>query len=111
MGILALRPYKILVQNVIHYLDAGPDQYAICTNNITLTATVIGDLAGHVLLWEQISGNTLGVTVTSPTNELTLTYTNTVLFQLHICLIYSISNIIIIYIINRSYSALRKLYI
>lgn len=78
MGLLTLKPYKILVQNTINYLDAGPDQYAVCSTSITLTATVYGNLVGHTLLWEQISGNTLGVTIGGPTNTLSLSYTNAV---------------------------------
>jgi hypothetical protein len=78
MGLLTLKPYKILVQNTINYLDAGPDQYAVCSTSITLTATVLGNLVGHTLLWEQISGNTLGVTISGPTNTLSLSYTNAV---------------------------------
>jgi hypothetical protein len=78
MGLLTLKPYKILVQNVINYVSAGPNQYAVCSTSITLTATVLGNLVGHTLLWEQISGNTLGVTISGPTNTLSLSYTNAV---------------------------------
>ena len=40
----------------ISYVSAGADQYHICTPVVYLEAAVVGDLIGHSLLWEQLSG-------------------------------------------------------
>jgi hypothetical protein len=42
---------------------------------ITITALVSGNLTGHTILWEQISGQT--VTFTTPTDQLSVTFTQT----------------------------------
>lgn len=58
---------------VINSFDAGDSQFATCALSVTLSATVNGDVRGHALLWEQISGDAQIVFVT-PTNQLTVTY-------------------------------------
>jgi hypothetical protein len=58
---------------VIDFFTAGPDQVTICDTTVTMTATVIGDLTGHVVLWEQLTGS--AVTFITPLNQLSVTYT------------------------------------
>lgn len=60
-------------RGVISSFSAGDQQFATCAIEVTLTATVIGDLTGHNILWEQLTGDTQIVFVT-PTNQLTATY-------------------------------------
>lgn len=64
--------YRNLTQDAVSFVDAGPDQQLICDPSGVLTAVVSGDLAGRVLLWEQISGSP--VSFTSPTNQLSVTF-------------------------------------
>lgn len=61
---------------IINSFDAGADQIAVCDLEITLTATVDGDLFGHTILWEQISG--APITFITPTDQLTVTYVNAI---------------------------------
>jgi len=58
---------------VIQYFSAGEDQNVICSPLVTLQATVIGDLTGHQIIWEQISGH--AVNFTTPLNQLTVQFT------------------------------------
>lgn len=73
-------PFQISLSNGAHPLgviatfDAGVDQYATCAPSVTLTATVVGNLGGHQISWEQVTGDTQIIWVT-PTNQLTVTYT------------------------------------
>ncbi len=60
----------------IQSLTKIPDVVAVCSTDITLSVELIGDLKGHTLLWEQISGTTTGIVYTSPLNQTTLTYFN-----------------------------------
>ncbi len=46
---------------------------SICGGSETLTAVVVGDLTGHTVLWEQLTG--IPVTWTSPLNQLIVTFT------------------------------------
>ena len=59
----------------ISFVDAGNDVIAVCDPGGTLTATVVGDLVGHSIIWEQLSGSP--ATFTSPVNELQVSYTVT----------------------------------
>ena len=57
-------------------VDAGPDLFAICVPDATLTATVTlepSDITVHSYLWEQVSGNP--VTWITPINQLSASYT------------------------------------
>lgn len=65
--------YRNLVQDAVDSVFAGDDILAICDNSSTLTATVVGDLAGRTILWEQISGSP--VSFSTPTNQLTASFT------------------------------------
>jgi hypothetical protein len=65
--------YRNLVQPAVDSVFAGDDILAICDNSSTLTATVVGDLAGRTILWEQISGSP--VSFSTPTNQLTASFT------------------------------------
>jgi len=58
---------------LITFFSAGEDQPAVCDGNVTMTAIVIGDLSGHTVLWEQLTGP--AVTWTSPQDQLQVTYT------------------------------------
>ena len=65
--------YRQTSMGIITSMDAGRDQQLVCASNSTLTATVIGNLAGHSVEWEQISGST--VSFTTPTNQLSVDFT------------------------------------
>lgn len=41
---------------LVHHAYAGEDGLIICDPTYTLTASIIGDITGHVVLWEQIDG-------------------------------------------------------
>ncbi len=58
---------------LITFFSAGLDQPAVCDGLVTLTAIVVGDLTGHTIVWEQLTGP--AVTFTSPLNQLVVTYT------------------------------------
>jgi len=60
------------------YVKRGPNVVANCKNDITLYVEVTGEVESHRFLWEQISGNPIGVQYTTPLNELTLSYTNVI---------------------------------
>lgn len=60
-------------RGVINSFNAGNDQYATCASEIILTATVDGNLGGHTIRWEQMSGDTQIVWLT-PTNQLSATF-------------------------------------
>lgn len=60
-------------RGVINSLTAGTDQYATCAAEITLTATVDGNLGGHTVGWEQVAGDTQIVWLT-PTDQLSVTF-------------------------------------
>lgn len=66
---------KKVQAGVIDFFTAGDDQITVCDPGATLTATVIGDLTGHTILWEQIVG--LPVTFTTPLDQLSVSYTQT----------------------------------
>jgi len=59
---------------VINSFNAGEDQIVVCDPTITLTATVNGDLFGHTILWEQVSG--APVNFVTPTDQLIVSYEN-----------------------------------
>ncbi len=48
---------KFLAQVIL--VDAGEDQYHICTPVITLSANINGDITGHTVEWVQIKGTTV----------------------------------------------------
>ena len=56
----------------IHFFSAGDDQVTVCDTSVTLTAIVVGDLLGHTVVWEQLTGP--AVTFTSPVDQLIVTY-------------------------------------
>ena len=58
---------------IIESFTAGPDQLVICDPTVFLSAIVIGDLAGHTILWEQIDGT--AVTFLTPLNQFDISYT------------------------------------
>ncbi len=60
-------------RGIINSFNAGIDQHVPCAFEVTLTATVNGNLQGHTVLWEQLSGDTQIVFVT-PVNQTTVTY-------------------------------------
>jgi hypothetical protein len=61
---------------IISSLTLGPNQCIPCAQSVTLVATVVGNLAGHTITWEQISGNL--VTWTTPIiGVTTVSYTQT----------------------------------
>lgn len=61
---------------IISSLTLGPNQCIPCAQSVTLVATIIGNLAGHIITWEQVSGN--AVTWTTPiTGVTTVSYTQT----------------------------------
>ena len=64
---------RLLQVNAIQSVSAGPDASAVCDISFVLTATVVGELTGHALLWEQISGTP--VTFDSPVDQLSVSYT------------------------------------
>lgn len=72
-------PFQISIHSnaksrgVINSFNAGVDQYATCDLELTLTATVNGNLSGHTIMWEQMSGSTQIIWLT-PTNQLSVTY-------------------------------------
>lgn len=80
MAIINVTIFRVNAAGVITSISAGPDQYVICAMTVTLTATVIGDLTGHTVLWEQISGPTDIIFIT-PTNQLIVQYTTTTFFD------------------------------
>jgi hypothetical protein len=49
----------------ITLVSAGEDQFTFCSEEITLQAVLIGPLVGHTFLWEQVSGNEIGVNITN----------------------------------------------
>lgn len=61
---------------IINSFDAGADIIAVCDLQVTLTATVDGDLFGHTIVWEQVSG--APVTFITPTDQLSVTYVNAI---------------------------------
>ena len=63
---------KAIPSGIIQLVDAGPDGNAICDISFSLEATVIGNLAGHTVLWEQTAG--VAVTFTTPVNQLAISY-------------------------------------
>ena len=65
--------FKATPVGVINFFSAGEDQFPVCDTSVTLTAIVIGDLTGHTIVWEQLTGP--AVTFTSPLNQLVVTYT------------------------------------
>lgn len=65
--------FKATPVGVINFFSAGNDQNNFCDTSVTLTAIVVGDLDGHTVLWEQVTGP--AVTFTSPLNQLIVTYT------------------------------------
>lgn len=44
-------------QGIITFFTAGEDQIITCATNVTLEATVLGDITGHTFLWEQLTGD------------------------------------------------------
>ena len=58
---------------VINSFSAGPDIFPVCDLQVTITATVSGDLFGHTTLWEQISGDAV-IFLTPAANSLVLEY-------------------------------------
>lgn len=60
-------------RGIINWFTAGTDQYATCAPEITLTATVDGNLGGHSVLWEQTGGDTQIVWLT-PLNQLQVVF-------------------------------------
>ncbi len=60
-------------KGVIDSFTAGPDQIVICDLTVFLEATVVGDLDGHTIIWEQIDG--VAVTFNTPLNQLAINYT------------------------------------
>lgn len=66
---------RLVQVNAIQAVDAGKDGNAVCDISFSLTATVIGDLNGHTIVWEQISG--LPVTFTTPLAQLSISYDQT----------------------------------
>ena len=66
---------KAIPSGIIQSISAGPDGVAVCDVEYTLSATVIGELDGHSMLWEQIDGT--AVTFTTPIDQLSVTYTQT----------------------------------
>ncbi len=59
---------------VINFFTCQPDVQAVCDLQIVLTATVDGDLFGHTIVWEQISGT--AVTFITPLDQLSIEYLN-----------------------------------
>ncbi len=59
---------------VINFFTCPPDIQAVCDLQIVLTATVDGDLFGHTIVWEQISGT--AVTFITPLDQLSIEYLN-----------------------------------
>ena len=66
---------KAIPAGIIQAIDAGDDTVAVCDINFTLTAKIIGDPQGHTVSWQQISGTP--VTFTTPTDQLSITYSQT----------------------------------
>lgn len=58
---------------VINFFSAGEDQVTICDVSVTLTAIIVGDLTGHSIIWEQLTG--VPVTFTTPLNQLSVSFT------------------------------------
>lgn len=48
----------------ITLVSAGEDQFTFCAEEITLQAVLIGPLIGHTFLWEQVSGDVVGINIT-----------------------------------------------
>lgn len=65
--------HKATPAGVINFFDAGADQVTVCDTTVSMTATVIGDLTGHTIVWEQISGT--AVTWITPLDQLSVSYT------------------------------------
>jgi len=66
---------KAVPAGIIQAISAGADFSTVCDTNVTITAIVLGDLLGHTVLWEQVSGS--AVTFTSPTDQLEVSYSQT----------------------------------
>lgn len=72
-------PFQISLQStsrsrgVINSFTAGADQFATCAPEIILTAAVDGNLGGHTIRWEQLSGDTQIVWLT-PVNQLEVVF-------------------------------------
>ncbi len=49
----------------ITLVSAGDDQFTFCGEEVTLTAILIGSEVGHTFLWEQVTGNTTGINITT----------------------------------------------
>jgi len=64
---------KTTPQGIITSFTAGEDQVVVCDTAVNLEATVVGDLTGHTIIWEQISG--VAVTFTTPLDQFAISYT------------------------------------
>ena len=64
---------KTTPKGVITSFTAGDDQVVVCDTTVNLEATVIGDLTGHTIIWEQVSG--VAVTFITPLDQLAISYT------------------------------------
>lgn len=64
---------KSTPKGLIDFFTAGPDQVVVCDTTVFLEATVVGDLTGHTILWEQVDG--VAVTFNTPLNQFAINYT------------------------------------
>jgi len=66
---------RAIPSGIIQSISAGEDGIAVCDVNFALTATVIGELDGHTILWEQVSGTP--VTFDTQLDQLSISYSQT----------------------------------
>ena len=64
---------KSTPKGIINSFSAGPDQVVVCDTTVFLEAVVDGDLDGHTIIWEQVSGDP--VIFNTPLNQFAINYT------------------------------------
>jgi len=64
---------KSTPKGIISSFTAGEDQVVVCDTTVFLEATVVGDLTGHTIIWEQLSGDP--VTFNTPLDQFAINYT------------------------------------
>lgn len=64
-GLIAV--VNVRPQNDLVLQNAGDDQYIVCTSTIYLQSSIVGNMAGHTFLWEQISGGAVSIIPVSQT--------------------------------------------
>ncbi len=52
---------RIVPKNDVVLVTSGTDQNQVCAAMIYLSATIIGNTAGHTFLWEQLTGSTVTI--------------------------------------------------